>query len=151
MSDQDLNEDEQLIRARMTRSSWRNASDDYRQSDLDAILQWYAPDAISMPPNHHALFGHDQIRAWYDKRTGGDYEMNAISEVDSIDVVGDIAVVVGTFRVTRTPEEGVAGLDHGGRFLAVMRKIDGEWRMWRDMDTPSPDADKYYLKQPRGW
>ena len=31
-----------------------------------------------------------------------------------------------------------------------MRKIDGEWRMWRDMDTPSPDADKYYEKQPRG-
>ena len=32
-----------------------------------------------------------------------------------------------------------------------MRKIDGEWRMWREMDTPSPDADKYYEKQPRGW
>ena len=104
-----------------------------------------------MPCNHHALFGHDDIRSWYAKRTGEGYERNAISEVDSIDIVGDIAVVVGTFRVTRAPEEGVAALDHGGRYLSVMRKIDGEWRMWRDMDTPSPDADKYYEKQPRGW
>lgn len=148
---QDTSNDEALLRARMTRSSFQDDRDDYRQADLDAILQWYAPDAISMPCNHHALFGHDDIRAWYAKRTGEGYERNAISEVDSIDIVGDLAVVVGTFRVTRAPEEGVAALDHGGRYLSVMRKIDGEWRMWRDMDTPSPDADKYYEKQPRGW
>ncbi len=150
MSNQTSN-DEEIIRARMTRSSFQDGSEEYKQGDLDAIVQWYAPDAISIPYNHHAMFGHDDIRAWYVKRSGEGYERNAISEVDSIDVIGDIAVVVGTFRVTRKPEEGVAGLDHGGRYLAVMRKIDGEWRMWRDMDTPSPDADKYYEKQPRGW
>ena len=32
------------------------------------------------------------------------------------DFWGD-AVVVGTFRVTCAPEEGVAALDHGGRYL----------------------------------
>jgi ketosteroid isomerase-like protein len=142
--------DEELIRSRMTRSSWGDV-EEYGQADVEGMLQWYAPDAISMPHDHHALFGHDDIRAWYEKRTGGGFEMNAISEVDSIDVVGDIAVVVGTFRVTRKPEAGIAGLDHGGRYLAVMRKVDGEWRMWRDMDTRSPDADKYYDRQPRGW
>jgi uncharacterized protein (TIGR02246 family) len=148
---EDVTDDEATIRALMTRSSFRDGSDSYREADLDAIVQWYLPDAISMPAHHHAMFGHDEIRSWYVKRTGVGYERNAISEVDSVDIVGDLAIVVGTFRVTRKPEEGVAALDHGGRYLAVMRKIDGQWRMWRDMDTPSPDADKYYEKQPRGW
>jgi len=148
---QETSNDEEQIRAMMTRSSFGDAADDYRQADLDAIVQWYAPDAISMPCNHHALFDHDDIRAWYAKRTGEGHERNAISDVDSVDVVGDLAIVVGTFRVTRAPEEGVAALDHGGRYLAVLRRIDGQWRMWRDMDQTSPDADKYYLKQPRGW
>src|SRR4029078_13148703 len=97
---QDAANEVELLRARMTRSSFEDDSDDYRQADLEPILQWYAPYAISMPSNHHSLFVHDDIRSWYVKRTGEGYERNAISEVDSIDIVGDIAVVVGTFRVT---------------------------------------------------
>ena len=92
---QDASEDEALIRARMTRSSFADRSDDYREADVGAIVQWYAPDAISMPAHHHALYGQDEIRDWYVKRTGHGHERNAISEVDSVDIVGDIAVVVG--------------------------------------------------------
>ena len=84
------------------------------------------------------------------QRSTGDYEMNAISEVDSIDIVGDVAVLVGIFRVTRHAEDGVAGLDHAGRWLAVMKKVDGKWLMWRDIDTPSPDANVLYHRLPPG-
>lgn len=131
-------------------SSWGDESVDYRQADLDRLTDRYAPDAISIPAHHAALRGHDEIRAWYAKRTGN-YEMNVVARADRVDVVGDLAIVVGVFRVTRRPEEGVAGLDHGGRYLMVLRKIDGEWKMWRDMDSPSPDADEFYSKLPRGW
>jgi ketosteroid isomerase-like protein len=145
-----LTDEEQAMKDGMSTSSWGDDGVDYRDRDLDRIVGRYAPDAISMPATHHALQGHDEIRAWYAKRTG-DYDMNVQAEVDSIDIVGDLAVVVGIFRVSRAPEEGVAGLDHAGRFLSVMRRIDGEWRMWRDMDTPSPDADAFYQRLPRGW
>ena len=148
--DRELTDEERALKAGMAQSSWKDTSVDYRERDLDRIVDRYAPDAISIPANHHALQGHDEIRAWYAKRTG-DYEMNVQAAVDAIDIVGDLAVVVGTFRVTRAPEEGVAGLDHGGRFLSVMRRIDGEWRMWRDMDSPSPDADVFYDRLERGW
>jgi ketosteroid isomerase-like protein len=148
--ERELTEEERALKEGMSRSSWKEMEDEYRARDLDQLVARYAPDAISIPANHHALQGHDEIRAWYATRTG-DYEMNVTAEVDSVDIVGDLAVVVGIFRVTRRPEEGVAGLDHGGRFLSVMRKIDGEWRMWRDMDSPSPDADVFYDRLPRGW
>jgi len=102
---------------------------DFRERDLDRLIDRYWPDAVSIPANHGCLWGHDDIRAWYSKRTGGDYEMNVIARCDRVDIAGDIAVAVGIFRVTRSPQEGVAGLDHAGRYLNVMRRIDGEWRM----------------------
>jgi ketosteroid isomerase-like protein len=147
--DRKLTEEEAALVAVWTRSSWSQTDDAYRATNVEGMVRGYAPDAISIPANHPAMHGHDEIRAWYGRRLG-DYEMNAISDVDAIDIVGDIAVLVGTFRVTRRPEEGVAGLDHGGRWLSMLRRVDGRWCMWRDMDTPSPDADKYYSRLGRG-
>jgi ketosteroid isomerase-like protein len=146
-----MTDEEQALCDAMNTSSWTDESVDYRERDLDRLVDRYAPDAISIPANHGWLQGHDEIRTWYAKRTGGDHEMNVVARCDRVDIVGDIAVAVGIFRVTRSPNEGVAGLDHAGRYLNVMRRIDGEWKMWRDMDSPSPDADVLYDKLPRGW
>jgi ketosteroid isomerase-like protein len=147
--DHDLSEEEAALARGRTRSSWASPDDPYRALDLDRLVDAYTADAISIPTGHAALRGHDEIRSWYARRTG-DYEMNVVSEVDAIDVVGDLAVMSGIFRVTRRPEDGVAGLDHGGRFLSVLRRTESGWRMWRDMDTPSPDADVLYHRLPRG-
>ena len=147
--DRELTEEEAAMFELGTRSSWGAGADAYRDRDLDQIVAMYCSDGLSMPANHSALRGQDEIRAWYARRTG-DYEMNSVSRVDSVDIVGDIAVTSGIFRVTRRPEDGVAGLDHGGRFLTVMRRVDGQWRLWRDMDTPSPDADVLYDRLGRG-
>jgi ketosteroid isomerase-like protein len=147
--DRELTEAEQELVGRRSRTSWGSSENPYRARDLDRLVDMYAPDAISMPANHPALHGHDELRAWYARRTG-DYDMNIASEVNSVDIVGDIAVMTGVFRVTRTPDDGVAGLDHGGCWLSVMRKVDGKWKMWRDMDTPSPDADVFYQRLARG-
>jgi ketosteroid isomerase-like protein len=147
--DRDLTEEEASLVARMTRNSWEQPDDSYHVADLDQLVGLYASDAISIPANQPAMHGHDEIRQYYGRRTG-DYEMHAVSEVESIDIVGDVAVLVGIFRITRRPEDGVAGLDHAGRWLAVMRKVDGVWKMWRDMDSPSPDADVLYHRLQRG-
>ena len=146
-----MTDEEQAMCDAMNTSSWTDETVDYKARDLDRLVDRYAPDAISIPANHACLFGHEDIRTWYAKRTGGDYEMNVVAKCERVDIVGDIAVAVGIFRVTRAPQDGVAGLDHAGRYLNVMRKIDGEWKMWRDADTPSPDADVLYDKLPRGW
>jgi ketosteroid isomerase-like protein len=147
--DRELTDEEAALVARMTRNSWAQTDDSYHAADLDQLASLYAPDAISIPANQPAMRGHDEIRAYYARRTS-DYEMHAVSEVESIDIVGDVAVLTGIFRVTRRPEDGVAGLDHAGRGLAVMRRVEGEWKMWRDMDSPSPDADVLYHRLPRG-
>jgi ketosteroid isomerase-like protein len=149
--DRELNEAErELVGENVRTSSWDAPNHPYHNRDLDKLVNMYAPDAISIPANHRAMRGHEEIRTWYARRTG-DYDMNIVSEVNSVDIVGDVALMTGIFRVTRSAEAGVAGLDHGGCWLSVMKKIDGRWRMWRDMDTPSPDADVFYDRLPRGW
>jgi ketosteroid isomerase-like protein len=149
MSDRALTEEEAALLASGNHSTWDAGWGAYSGRKLDLIVGRYAPDALSIPANHGALRGRDELREWYTRRLG-DYEMNAVSQMDSVDIVGDIAITSGIFRVTRKPEEGVAGLDHGGRYLTVMRRVDGEWLLWRDMDTPSPDADILYGRLPRG-
>jgi ketosteroid isomerase-like protein len=146
-----MSDEELAMLAGMQRSSWESDSDDYSKGDPDSLAARYAADCISMPAHHPALHGRDEVRSFYATRTGGAWEMNVEARADRVDVVGDIAVIVGTFRVTRRPEQGVAGLDHGGRYLTVLRRVDGEWKLWRDMDTPSPDADIFYETLPRGW
>ena len=145
-----LTPEERELAEVMTYSSWGQDEDQFVSHDEAMIALLYAPDAISMPAEHPALRGHDEIRDWYAKRTG-DYPLYIDSEVDSVDVVGEVAVVTGVFRACRPARQGVAGLDHAGRYLAVMRKVDGAWKMWRDMDTSSPDADVFFGLHPRGW
>jgi ketosteroid isomerase-like protein len=148
--DRALTDEEAALVALWTRNSWSQPPEQKREADVELMVSMYAPDAISMPANHPALHGTDEIREWYVRRIGEGHERNTISDVDAIDIVGDVAILAGTFRVTRRPEDGVAGLDHAGRWLSVLRKVDGTWRMWRDMDTPSPDADRYYGRVARG-
>jgi ketosteroid isomerase-like protein len=149
MTDRVLSDEEAAMLANGSQSSWDRGWSAYSSRNLDKIVERYAPDALSIPANHHALRGRDELRAWYSRRVG-DYEMNAVSQMDSVDIIGDLAITSGIFRVTRKPDDGVAGLDHGGRYLTVMRRIDGKWLLWRDMDTPSPDADVFYGRMPRG-
>ena len=148
--DRELTDEEAALVQGRDRNSFLSPDDPYRALDIDALVDMYATDAISIPADRTWLRGHDELRAFYEARSKGEYEMNIVTELDALDIVGDIAVAVGRFRVTRRPEDGVAGLDHAGRYLVVYRRIDGEWKMWRDMDSPSPDADVFYHRLARG-
>ena len=75
-----MTDEERAMCDAMNTSSWTDESVDYRERDLDRLVDRYAPDAISMPANHACLFGHEDIRTWYAKRTGGDYDMNVVRE-----------------------------------------------------------------------
>jgi ketosteroid isomerase-like protein len=129
--------------ASRSRSTWGRPGVEYAAVRKEGVVASHTPDAITMPANHTALRGHDAIAEWYRQRANG-YTMHVQTDVDTVDIVGDLAVSVATFRVTRHPEEGAAGVDHAGRWLAVWKREGGAWRLWRDMDTNSPDGDHWY-------
>jgi ketosteroid isomerase-like protein len=144
----DMTAEERELAERLSRSTWRTPNAEQQQYVRGAIRTSHTEDAITMPANHPAIRGWSAIEEWYMTRRQG-HEMNTQIDVDTVDVVGDLAVVVATFRVTRNPEEGVAAVDHAGRWLAVFKRDGNAWKMWRDMDTNSPDGDHWYTELKR--
>lgn len=140
-------EEENLAR-KLSRSSWRDVSAAYEAPKSRDFGASHVADAISMPANHPALRGREVISAWYHKRADN-RRMNVQIEVTNADIVGDLAIVVATFRVTRDPDEGVAAVDHAGNWLAVFKRDGDDWKLWRDMDTNSPDGDHWYTDTKR--
>jgi ketosteroid isomerase-like protein len=135
----DMTDEERALARKLSRSTWLGTAS-YGHRDFSKS---HSADAISMPSSHPALRGRAAIEKWYEARSAG-RTMNVQVDVNTVDIIGELAVVVATFRVTRHPEEGVPGIDHAGDWLAVFRKEDGEWKLWRDMDNSSPDADHWY-------
>jgi hypothetical protein len=137
-------DEEIALRDRFTVNSFSGEKEAYAESDVDgASIDYFTADAISCAAGHPAMVGHDVLRAWHDRRVTG-YNMNVRSICQFANIIDDLAIVGGVFRISRDPQDGVPGIEHGGRWLSVLKRIDGGWKTWRDMDTPSPDAEVLY-------
>jgi len=94
-----------------------------------AIAGLYADDAKLMAPGAEPAAGRAAIQAALTAalQAAGGSQMT----IQSTEVMesGDMAVEVGTF--TETAADG-SHLDHG-KYLAVWKKVDGKWMLYRDI------------------
>lgn len=119
--------EEAALRDKLTFNSYTGKDSlAYSEGDADdASLEQFTYDAISCAAGHPAMVGHAVIKAWHDRRITG-YKMNVQTRCQHVNIVGELAIVGGIFRISRQAEEGVPGLEHGGRWLSVMKQVDGE-------------------------
>ncbi len=117
---------------------WREA---INAQNLEACLEFYAPDAIEMQPNAPAIVGLPAIRAWFETgllQPG----ISNFFEPDTIEVAvsGDLAYDRGTYRFAmETPNGRVEDI---GKYLMIWKRIDGEWKVVVDIsnsDQPLPE------------
>lgn len=101
----------------------------WNAADATSIASVYADDAIVMAPGGEPIEGRDAIQA----ALAGMLEASGGSQMafgsPEIMVSGDMAIEVGSF--VETAPDG-SHRDHG-KYLAVMKNIDGEWKIVRDM------------------
>lgn len=95
--------------------------------DIEGVVALYTDDARLLPPNLEATTGKDAIREAFGGmiEAGLSVELNAIEHKSG----GDIAYVVGTFKLT-------AGDDVAdqGKYIEIWhRGADGEWLMANDI------------------
>ncbi|UCG89318.1 MAG: DUF4440 domain-containing protein [Gemmatimonadota bacterium] len=117
---------------------WQAAVD---ARDLDACLEFYAPDAIEMQPNAPAIVGVPAIRAWFETgllQPG----ISNFFEPDTIEVAasGDLAYDRGTYRFSMETPAG--RVEDVGKYLMIWKKIGGEWKVVVDIsnsDSPLPE------------
>ena len=126
-------------RERMAEVS-RQWLDSYANGDLDGIMALMHPDSIVMPHNQPTSTGLEEVRAFFASRIGRP-GVDFVDNLEEIRINGTWALVLGSFAVQVTPEEGGDPVVvHNGRYLVVYEKVDGEWLMLRDMDNLDPLA-----------
>ena len=101
-------------------------------SDVDAVLELYAPDGVFMPSSAPTAEGADQVRASYEF-VFSTIQLEIRFSIDEIEIHGDLAFArtgsQGTVKIladgTSAPEEN--------RELFVFEKQGGEWKIARYM------------------
>ncbi len=101
-------------------------------SDVDAVVELYAPDGVFMPSSAPTAEGADQVRASYEF-VFSTIQLAIQFSIDEIEVHGDLAFArtssKGTVKIladgTSAPEEN--------RELFVFEKQRGEWKIARYM------------------
>ncbi len=106
--------------------------------NVEGIAALYAENARLMPPNLEVMTGKDAVRAAF----GGMIEAGLSVELAPVThrTAGDIAYVVGTFKLT----SGGDVVDQGKYIETWQRNADGEWLMTNDIwnsDKPAAADD----------
>ncbi len=110
-------------------------------NDLDGTVSYYADDASLLPPNAPIATGKQAIRAVWAAMLTPDTTVSW--EVTKADVArsGELAYVMGTYRIAAKNPQGKAQEDHGKLVEVWKKQADGKWRTVSDIfnsDVPLP-------------
>jgi uncharacterized protein (TIGR02246 family) len=117
-------EDEAAVKA--AAQAWEAG---WNAGDAAAIAAVYTEDATVMPPESEPVQGREAIQAFW--QAAIDATPNTTEELETVhvQVLGDTAIEVGSYTNTGP---GGEHLDHG-KFVAIWQKVDGEWKIARDI------------------
>lgn len=132
----DLNAEADLIRRRS-----QQLVEAEGRKELEAILPFYAEDAVNQPPGAPAVQGHQAIREFYMSFYREVPLVSFTSTVTALHVAqgGDLAYETGANHLVL--DKGGTRVEDVGKYLAVWRKINGEWRVAAvsfSSDRPTP-------------
>ncbi len=104
-------------------------------NDPAALARLFTADGMALPSGQLPALGADSIRKAYSTGAGSPLFLRAIAHGGS----GDLAYVIGGFG-------GAPDKPDYGKFVLVLRKVDGRWLIVADMDNsnaprrPAPAA-----------
>ena len=106
--------------------------------DVDAVLGLMTDDVIFLvpgkPPMHKAEFAAALRGAAGAHRP----KFESVSEVQEVQVSGDMAYMWTKLSVTSTPTEESQAATRAGHTLTVLRRVGGKWLLARDANLLSP-------------
>lgn len=88
--------------------------------DISLLMDLYAPDAVSMPEYHSALYGKKNIQRYYEARFKASTVTDYTRTTHDSKPLGDYVVETGTYSYTYTLT-GKAPLAYTGKYLIVWR------------------------------
>lgn len=103
-----------------------------RKGDADRIAALYTPDAMVLPPDGDMVKGRDSIKQMWAsalKQMGlKDVKLDTLD----LEITGDAAYEVGEATLGLETEPGKRQTAVV-KFVVVWKKVDGQWRLHRDI------------------
>lgn len=93
-------------------------------NDLAGLAKLFTSDGMALPSGQMPAQGDDSIRKAYAKGAGSPLSLRAFGHGGS----GDMAYVLGGFS-------GGADKPEFGKFVLVLRRVEGRWLIVADMDN----------------
>jgi uncharacterized protein (TIGR02246 family) len=120
-------DDKQQIRDLI--DNWNRAS---AAGDISKILSLMDEDAVFIRAQHPPMRGREAFAAQFQQAID-QVRIEATSNVQEIDVSGDMAYCWNELSVIMTPLKGGTPMRHSGPVLTIFRKkADGKWVLSRD-------------------
>ena len=123
---------------RKTGDEWAR---NWNEKNLDYVVAAYAPDAVYLPPHHHAVHGRTAIREYLQGPLNHGVS-DLRFDVTYVKQHGDVAWDVGTYRMSVPRSDGTKKEDHG-KYLTVWKRAGGKWLITADAwssDLPAGPA-----------
>lgn len=96
-------------------------------SDIETLISLRTEDSVVLKPGAEPLLGKKARRASLED-VFDQFDVDETRTVEEIDVVGDRAIVWGTYAVTLTPKDGSASTNESGNYIDILhRQADGSW------------------------
>ena len=129
-----MQSDEQQIRDLV--ATWMSAT---RAGDLATVLDLMTDDVVFLVAGQ-APFGKQQFAAAMQPAAPGTAlpRIDGRSEIQEIQVAGDVAFMWSKLIVEITPPGGAAPMKRAGHTLSILRKTSGRWQLARDANLLAP-------------
>ncbi|WP_430443736.1 YybH family protein [Sphingorhabdus contaminans] len=111
----------------------------YAAGDWAGLRKLYTDDAWLMSDKAPAAKGADAIIAYLRRYRDMGASVTFRFEPEDIRVDGKLGTVVAKYWMT-AQMPGRPQVRTSGRSLLIYRRVDGGWKLWRDMDNTTPDV-----------
>jgi uncharacterized protein (TIGR02246 family) len=109
------------------------------RNDLDAVLATMTDDVVLLSAAGPPVVGREAVRQMYSGLVGKFRVENTATSADfTVDVVGDVAVVVGRDSSKLTPVDGGPTMLLSGPAVSVFRRVDGTWKLAHSLNLMAP-------------
>ncbi len=98
--------------------------------DLDAVMGFYADDAILLPPNDAAVRGKEVIRSRYEEGFRH-FRFDIVFSSEETQVFGDWAFIRGTIQGRTVPKGTEPSRKLNDKYIMVLRRQKDGWKIAR--------------------